>query len=106
VNDELRRLLTPPDDGRAFVEAVLLRASGALYRRRQGGAAVAPAWELLAAWARPWVLALLLLVAVITVAPLRRQAPAELAVTEDEVRAEALLTASQPEDVFALTRGR
>jgi len=33
MKDELKRLLTPADDGRAFTDAVLLRASGALHRR-------------------------------------------------------------------------
>ena len=58
MNDLFRRYLEPDDDGRAFTEAVLLRAAGALHRRRAAGgsAAVAP-WAALEAWARPWIIA-------------------------------------------------
>lgn len=106
MKDLLRRHLTPDDDGRAFVEAVLFRASGALYRRRAATVAALPAWGWLERWARPWVLALLFLLAFATLLPLRRPAPVEQAAADAEARAEALLTAAQPEDVFALTEGR
>jgi hypothetical protein len=107
VNDDLKRHLTPDDDGRAFVDAVLLRASGALYRRRQNATAGVPAWEWLARWARPWLVALLLLVAFVSLLP-RGGAPApqDQMAAETEARAEALVTAAQPEDVFAQTGGR
>ena len=35
MKDELKRLLDPADDGRAFTDAVLFKASGALHRRLQ-----------------------------------------------------------------------
>jgi len=58
MNDLLKRLLSPDDDGRAFTDAVLLRAAGALHRRRAAAdAAGSQAWTWLAAWARPWIIA-------------------------------------------------
>jgi len=55
MNDLLKGLLSPDDDGRAFADAVLLRAAGALHRRRATAeAAGSQAWAWLAAWARPW----------------------------------------------------
>ena len=55
MNDLLKRHLAPPDDGRAFTDAVLLRAAGALHRRRAAAEARGqiPAWTMLAAWAIP-----------------------------------------------------
>lgn len=69
MKDLLRTLLTPADDGRAFTDAVLLRASGALHRRRHAEPASEPVWSLLERWARPWVVAALLLLAVAAVVP-------------------------------------
>lgn len=64
MKDMLRRSLTPDDDGRAFTEAVMLRASGALHRRRQAAAAgEEPVLGLLAQWARPWLVAALVVLA-------------------------------------------
>jgi hypothetical protein len=58
MNDLLKRMLSPDDDGRAFTDAVLLRAAGALYRRRaRAGSAGGQAWAWLEAWARPWLIA-------------------------------------------------
>jgi hypothetical protein len=58
MNDLLRRHLEPDDDGRAFTEAVLLRSAGALHRRRAAAASVAVhPWAALEAWARPWIIA-------------------------------------------------
>ena len=59
MNDLLRRHLSPDDDGHAFTDAVLLRAAGALHRRRAaaGPQSAGPAWNTLAAWARPWLIA-------------------------------------------------
>jgi hypothetical protein len=58
MNDYLKRHLSPDDDGRAFTDAVLMRAAGALHRRQvaRASAAAAP-WGLLEAWARPWIIA-------------------------------------------------
>jgi hypothetical protein len=58
MKEFLRTYLSPDDDGRAFTEAVLLRAAGALHRRRSAQAAAGDApWGWLAAWARPWLIA-------------------------------------------------
>lgn len=72
MKDYLKNLLTPADDGRAFTDAVLHQASGALHRRRaaaQAALASRPAWEWLAVWARPWVVAVLAALAIITIYP-------------------------------------
>ena len=58
MNDLLRRHLDPDDDGRAFTDAVLLRAAGALHRRHTAReTAAALPWAALEAWARPWIIA-------------------------------------------------
>lgn len=58
MNDLLRRHLEPDDDGRAFTDAVLLRAAGALHRRRAAHEPpAAQPWAALEAWARPWIIA-------------------------------------------------
>jgi hypothetical protein len=58
MNDLLKRHLSPEDDGRAFTDAVLLRAAGALHRRRVAReTAESPAWTWLESWARPWIIA-------------------------------------------------
>ncbi len=59
MNEQLKRMLSPEDDGRAFTDAVLLRAAGALHRRRAAATRRAdrPAWTWLEAWARPWLIA-------------------------------------------------
>jgi hypothetical protein len=106
MRDLLRRHLSPDDDGHAFVEAVLFRASGTLHRRRAATSAALPAWGWLERWARPWVVVMLILLAFATLLPLRRPAPVEQVAADAEVQTEALLTAAQPEDVFALTEGR
>jgi hypothetical protein len=95
----LHEHLTPDDDGRAFTEAVLLRASGALHRRRAAQAAAGPVVDWLQRWARPWVLAALVGAAVAVFATPRATGPdaprAGNAVALDAVA--ALL----PEDVAA-----
>jgi ABC-type phosphate transport system auxiliary subunit len=55
----LKMHLSPQDDGRAFTDAVLLRAAGALHRRQAAAqlAAEGAPWAWLAAWARPWLIA-------------------------------------------------
>ena len=64
----LQRHLTPADDGRGFTDAVLFRAAGALARRRRS-AADGPTWSLLEIWARPWLIAALLLLALAVAIP-------------------------------------
>lgn len=70
MDQHLRRHLTPTDDGRGFTEAVVFRASGALARRRQA-AADGPTWSVLEFWARPWLIAALLLLAIAIAVPAR-----------------------------------
>jgi hypothetical protein len=95
MNDLLRRHLSPDDDGRAFTEAVLLRAAGALHRRRASRArSDGPAWVTLEAWARPWLVAAIVgLALAIAVPELWHQAP--------EAAAEPSLTA----DLMGATTG-
>lgn len=68
MDEHLRRHLTPADDGRGFSDAVLFRAAGALARRRQA-AAEGPTWSLLEFWARPWLIAALLLLTLAVALP-------------------------------------
>lgn len=70
MDRHLHEHLSPTDDGRGFTEAVLLRASGALARRR-AAAAEGPTWSLLELWARPWLIAALLLLALAVAIPSR-----------------------------------
>jgi len=100
MREYLKSLLSPADDGRAFTDAVLHKASGALHRRRTAArAALAerPAWEWLAQWARPWVVAALVLLAAIAIYPTRPWAatPASFAVApaDSDVMNAALLPA-------------
>ena len=53
MKDLLKTYLSPEDDGVAFTDAVLMRAAGALHRRRAAQPADSAAWTWLAAWARP-----------------------------------------------------
>lgn len=70
MNDLLRRHLSPEDDGRAFTDAVLLRAAGALHRRRVAHeTAEDPAWAWLESWARPWIIAAIVGVALAIALP-------------------------------------
>jgi hypothetical protein len=89
MNDLLKRYLSPGDDGRAFTDAVLLRAGGALHRRRSAAdrRGESPAWNTLAAWARPWIIAAIVGLGVAIALPaLRRPVPdgaAEPSLTAD-----------------------
>ncbi len=99
----LREALGPDDDGRAFTEAVLLRAAGALHRRRAAAAAGsdAPVFGWLERWARPWVIAALVGLAMLTLAPVlpTRQPPEYVTHALSADAATALL----PEEVAAVT---
>lgn len=98
MKDLLKRYLTPDDDGRAFAEAVMLRASGALHRRRHAAdAGTGPLWEMLERWARPWVIVALIGIAVAASMPVLPVAGARLGGGEMAVGADALLTASAPD---------
>jgi hypothetical protein len=104
MDELLKRLLTPDDDGRAFTEAVLLRASGALHRRGQAAAAAeAPAWALLERWAHPWVIAALVALAVLAIAPSLRRGVVPVA--DPTTSADVLLAAPAPDVVLAVTLG-
>ncbi len=88
MNDLLKRHLSPDADGRAFTDAVLLRAAGALHRRRAAAARPggSPAWNMLAAWARPWVIAAIVGLGLAIALPALREAPdngAEPSLTAD-----------------------
>ena len=104
MKDELKRLLDPADDGRAFTDAVLLRASGALYRRRAAAEARPNAWDVLERWARPWLVAALVVVVVAAALPLLERAPAGGNAVEPVAEA-SVLTAPQPEDLLAVSLG-
>jgi hypothetical protein len=104
MDELLKRLLTPDDDGRAFTEAVLLRASGALHRRGQAAAGAAvPAWAWLERWARPWVIAALVTLAALATAPSLRRGV--LTVPEPTTSADVLLATPAPDVVLAVTLG-
>jgi len=78
MNELLKRHLEPDDDGRAFTDAVLLRAAGALHRRRTAlEAAEAMPWAALQSWARPWIIAALVGLALVMALPgIKGAAPA------------------------------
>jgi hypothetical protein len=99
MNDQLRDALTPADDGRAFTDAVLLQASGALHRRRAAAADQVPALDWLASWARPWVVAALVAIAAIVLIPTRQswtRVPQAASVAADS---EALAASLLPADM-------
>ena len=95
MHDLLKNALTPDDDGRAFTDAVLMNASGALHRRRAAAeAAELPAFDWLARWARPWVVAVLVATAIVTLIPAhpwsRAGTPAGAATTTEAMSASLL----------------
>ena len=102
MKDMLGRFLTPDDDGRAFTEAVLIRASGALHRRRAGGAAEGVLWEMLERWARPWVLVTLIGIAIAASA---RVLPTTGSTADVAVGADAILTSSAPDVALGFSIG-
>lgn len=93
MNELLKRYLSPDNDGRAFTDAVLLRAAGALHRRRAAAEqrAESPAFATLSAWARPWIIAALVGLGVAIALPALRHpvpdATAEPSLTADLVGA-------------------
>lgn len=103
MKDDLKRVLDSGDDGRAFRDAVLLKASGALYRRRQQQGA--GAWSWLERWARPWLVTAMLAVALAAAAlPFLPRGGAAAAL--DPVPEADLLGVPQPEDMLVVTMGR
>ena len=107
MKDHLKRFLTPADDGRAFTDAVLHKASGALHRRRtaaQAALASRPAWEWLAQWARPWVMASLVVLAVIAIYPSRPWAPQPVSTfAVSPADSDVMITALLPADMAVAT---
>ena len=105
MNELLKRHLSPDDDGRAFTDAVLLRAAGALHRRR--GAAArggSPAWTTLAAWARPWIIAAIVGLGVAIALPALRH-PAPDAAAEPSLTADLMGASTGTSYVLAETLG-
>lgn len=98
MDEHLKRYLTPDDDGRGFTEAVLFRASGALARRRRA-VEEGPTWSLLEVWARPWVIAALLLLAFAVVVPSRPWSPEPTTAADAGLAVDALVGATNDSDV-------
>lgn len=103
LNDQMRALLSPADDGRGFADAVLLEASGRLARRRAGLEASSP-WTWLERWARPWVLGLLAALALVVVLPALQDPPSGSAAADEP--AELLLASPQPDVTLTVSYGR
>jgi hypothetical protein len=106
MNDLLKRHLSPPDDGRAFTDAVLLRAAGALHRRRAAAEArgQVPAWTMLAAWARPWIIAAIVGLGLAIALPVLRH-PAPDATAEPSLTADLMGASTGTSYVLAETLG-
>ena len=98
MDEHLKRYLTPGDDGRAFTEAVLFRASGALAQRRQA-ADEGPTWSLLEFWARPWVIAALVLLAIAVAVPSHPWTPEPTTAADAGLAVDALVGAASDSDV-------
>jgi hypothetical protein len=100
MNDrDLRDLLGPDDDGRGFTEAVLLRAAGALHRRRTAAAQNVPAFGWLERWAQPWLVAALLLIALGALAPALPWRETTQTVASAPADSDAMVASLLPADV-------
>jgi hypothetical protein len=104
MDEHLKRFLTPEDDGRAFTEAVLFRASGALARRRQA-VVEGPTWSLLEVWARPWLIAALLLLSIGIAIPTRPWSSPATATADTSLMADLLSSSSDSEMVLSVALG-
>ena len=105
MNDLLKRLLSPDDDGRAFAEAVLLRASGALHQRRTtADGAGRAAWSWLEAWARPWLIAAIVGLALALALPVGR-GPQSAGSTSPTLASDLMGTSAGTSYVLAETLG-
>lgn len=104
MDEHLKAHLTPPDDGRGFTEAVLFRASGALARRRRA-VAEGPTWSLLEIWARPWLIAALLLLAFAIALPGRPWSAPAAASVESGPSGILLSTSNDSEVVLSVALG-
>lgn len=105
MNELLKRHLDPDDDGRAFSAAVLLRAAGTLHRRRAAAERGAhPTWSWLEAWARPWLVAAIVGLALALALPeLRHPLPENVA--EPSLTADLMGTTTGTSYVLAETLG-
>lgn len=106
MKEYLKRFLSPADDGRAFTDAVLHKASGALHRRRaalEAALAQRPAWEWLAQWARPWVVTALVVLAAIAIYPSRPWAHAPAAFAIAPADSDVMIIALLPADMAVAT---
>jgi hypothetical protein len=105
MNELLKQHLGPDDDGRAFTAAVLLRAAGELHRRRaapeQGEH---PTWRWLEAWARPWLVAAIVGLALALALPELRH-PVPESVAEPSLTADLMGTSTGTSYVLAETLG-
>jgi len=99
MDEQLRDLLTPADDGRGFTDAVLMRASGALHRRRQAAEGEGAVLGWLGSWARPWLIAALAAIAILGALPAVHpaSAPAPVVTLADELEGSVL-----PPEVVAI----
>ena len=104
MDEHLKRFLTPADDGHAFAEAVLFHASGALARRRLA-VAEGPTWSLLEVWARPWLIAALLLLSLGIAIPARPWSPPATASADTTLMADLLSSSSDSELVLSVALG-
>ena len=104
MDEHLRGFLTPTDDGRGFTEAVVFRAAGALARRRQS-VADGPTWSLLEIWARPWLIAALLLLALAVAIPSRPWNAPATASGETSPTGELLSGSNDTEVVLSVALG-
>ncbi len=107
MKDLLREILSPADDGRAFRDAVLMRAAGALHRRRSAAeAALEPPWMWLAAWARPWLIAAIIGLSFALALPGWARRPAAAIPPTVELTADVMGATTSTAYVLAETIGR
>ncbi len=107
MKDLLREILSPADDGLAFRDAVLLRAAGALHRRRAAAEALqAPTWSWLAAWAHPWLIAAIVGLSLALALPGWARRPATPIPPAAEMTADMMGASTATAYVLAETIGR
>lgn len=104
MTDDLKRALTPDDDGRAFTDAVMLRAAGALHRRSAAAQERGrPALDWLAVWGRPWVLVSLIALAFLTLIPARAYRGQPRTASAASADSEAMVASLLPADMALAT---
>ena len=103
MTDDLKRALTPDDDGTAFTDAVMVRAAGALHRRRAAHEGRRPALDWLAIWGRPWVLVSLIALAFLTLIPARAYRGQPRTASAASADSEAMVASLLPADMALAT---